>query len=251
MPGQLLWWVPNVLEGVLLIQAVRGRLFRRFPVFYAYLSYVFLESNLRLCIYFLKPGFYPKFYWYTQTVSVAVGYGVIWEIFRQSLNQYPGAARAARNVLAFVFAVIVGNTFIKALSEPDWSPARTAAELERNLRTVQVILLLMILSLLAYYVIPVGRNLKGMMLGYGFFIGMRIINLTLLFHVGVLALWRYLPAATYTVTLLIWCFTLWSYQPNPQPEFEVGIERDYELFAARTAGFLVQMRTLLVKAIRP
>ena len=169
------------------------------------------------------------------------------------MNRYPGAARMARNLLVAILAVVVGKTFLNALTGPVWSPARTTAELERNLRTVQAILLLAIVGLLAYYAIPAGRNLKGIILGYGLFIGASIVNLTLLSHLGVqfLPLWRYLPAATYTVTLLIWCFTLWSYQPNPQPEFEVGIERDYELFAARTAGFLVQMRTLLVKAIRP
>jgi len=73
MVGQVLWWTASVLEGLLLIQAVRERLFRRFPVFYGYLSLVFLESNLRFCVYFLKPGFYPKFYWYTQFLSVSVG----------------------------------------------------------------------------------------------------------------------------------------------------------------------------------
>jgi hypothetical protein len=99
----------------------------------------------------------------------------------------------------------------------------------------------------------VGRNLKGMILGYGFFIGASIVNLTLISHLGdkFQAWWQYLPATTYTVTLVIWCLTLWSYEPNPGPESQVGIERDYELLAARTTSLLVEMRGLLGKAIRP
>ena len=249
---QLLWWFPNALEGLLLIQAIKGGFFRRYPIFYSYLSYVFLESNLRLCIYMFKPGFYPKFYWYTQFLSVFLGYGVIWEIFRQALSQYPGAARMARNVLSAIFVAVVSKIFLNALTGPVWSPARTTAELERNLRTVQAILLFTIVGLLAYYAIPAGRNLKGMILGYGFFIGARIVNLTVRSHLGDQSQlwWQYVPATTYSATLLIWCSTLWSYQANPQPESEVDVERDYELLAARTTRLLVRMRALLVRAMR-
>ncbi len=253
MFGQLLWWAPNALAGVVVTQALRKGLFSRYAIFYTYLGYVFLESNLRLCIYLLKPGFYPSFYWYTQFLGVAVGYGVIWEIFRQALAQYPGAARMARNVLAAIFVVIVSKAFFNALTGPAWSPARTMAEFERNVRAVQAILLLAVVGLLAYYAIPAGRNLKGMILGYGFFIGTRVINLTLRSYLGdgFQAWWQYLPALTYFITLIIWCFTLWSYRPNPQPESEVGIERDYELLAARTSKLLTQARGHLVRGIRP
>jgi len=248
-----LLWAASALEGLLLIRAIKGGFFKRYPVFYVYLSYVLLQSLLGFCVYILKPGFYPKFYWYSQFVSVALGYGVIWEIFRQALAHYPGVARMARNVLSAVFLVVVSKTFVNTLSGPAWSPAKTTAELERNLRTVQAILLMIIVGLMIYYVIPTGRNLKGMVLGYGFFIGASVINLTLLSHLGgqFRLWWRYLPAITYSVTLIIWCFTLWSFQANPQPESEVGIERDYELLAARTTKLLMQARVHLVRAIRP
>jgi len=248
-----LLWAASALEGLLLIRAIKGGFFKRYPVFYAYLSYVLLQSLLRFCVYVLKPGFYPKLYWYTQFFSVALGYGIIWEIFRQALSQYPGAARMARNVLSIVFVTVVSKTLVNTLSGPAWSPAKTTAELERNLRTVQAILLMIIVGLMVYYVIPAGRNLKGMVLGYGFFIGTRVINLALRSHFGneFQPWWQYLPAITYSVTLLIWCFTLWSFQANPRRESAVGIERDYELLAARTTKLLMQARVHLVRAIRP
>jgi len=212
-----------------------------------------LESLLRFFVYIFEPNSYQSFYWGTQFLSVAVGCGVIWEIFRQALAQYPGAARMAKNVLSVIFVVVVSKTFLNALTGPVWSPARTTAELERNLCTVQVILLVAIVGLLAYYLIPTGRNLKGMILGYGFFIGASVVSLTLRSHLGdsFQPVWQYLPAATHSVTLLIWCFTLWSYQPNPQPESEAGIERDYELLAAQTTKLLTQARGHLVRAMRP
>jgi hypothetical protein len=181
-----------------------------------------------------------------------LGYGVIWEIFRQALAPYPGVSRMARSALSAVFIAVVSKTFANTVSGPSWSLAKTTAEFERNLRTVHAILLAIIVGLIAYYAIPTGRNVKGMILGYGLFIGTSVIRLTLHSYLGdeFQVWWRYLAAMTYLVALLIWCSTLWSYQASPQPKAEVGIERDYQLLAARTTKLLIQVRAHLVRAIR-
>jgi hypothetical protein len=249
----LLWGTGTTLEGLLLFRSIKERMFSSYPAFYVYLSYIFLESFVDSYVYLFQPARYVKFYWYTQFLSVALGYGAIWEIFRQALKHYPGAARMARSVLAIIFFLVFSKVLFGALTSPLLLLARTTAELERSFRIVQAALLMAIMSLLAYYAIPVGRNLKGMIAGYGLFIGVSVIILTLRSYLGdsFQPVWQYLPAITYYVVLLIWCFTLWSYQPNPRPEPEVGIERHYQLLAARTTGLLVQMRGLLAKAIRP
>jgi len=181
-------------------------------------------------VYIFHPGSYQNFYWNTQFVSVLLGYGVIWEIYRQALGHYPGAARMARDFLSVIFILVVSKAFFNTLSGHHvWSPATTTAELELNLRSVQAILLVALGGLLRYYAIPIGRNLRGMILGYGFFIGTSLINLSFLsrvsekFHLW----WTYLEPVSYLATLLIWCWALWSYYPNPQPEKQVFIERDY------------------------
>ncbi len=237
----------------MLLRALQGKIFTRYPIFYFYLSYVLLESLLRFYVYLSHPGFYSRFYWGTQFVSVAVGYAVIWEIYRQALRRYPGTARMAKGVLLTVFALVVSKVFVNSLTGPVWSPAKSTAELERNLRTVQGILLLAVVALLAYYAIPVGRNLKGMIVGYGFFIGTSLIHLTLRSHLGdaFQVWWQYLQPAAYALSLLIWCAALWSYQPNPQPQRAAGIEEDYELLAAETRRMLAQVRAYLARGVRP
>lgn len=96
---QVSWWGGNVLEALLVVRAIRGRFFGRYPIFYGYLSYVFAYSIAAFCIYAFRPAAYSTFYWSLQYVSVGVGYCVIWEIYRQVFKPYPGASRMTRNLL--------------------------------------------------------------------------------------------------------------------------------------------------------
>src|SRR5260370_14763009 len=74
----------------------------------------------------------------------------------------------ARIFLLGMLTVVILNVLANALANPVWSPATTLAELERDLRAIQALLLFVIVALLAYYRVPVGRNLKGISFGYGF-----------------------------------------------------------------------------------
>jgi len=253
MVTQTLWWAGNALIGLLLVRSVAGKFCTKYRWFYIYLSYVLFESIFRFCFYILSPSLFPMFYWYSQFLSVALGYGVIWEIYRQALADYPGVARLARKVLLVVFIVVVAKVLVNALSGPIWSPGKTSAELERIFRSIQAVLLVVLVGLLVYYAIPTGRNLKGMILGYGFFIGTRVISLTVHAPLGDRSQLssQYVQPFSYLVTLLIWCSTMWSYQANPRPGAEVEIERDYELVAARTIRLVAHVRAYLLRAVRP
>lgn len=253
MVTQILWWAGNALLTLLLVRSVLGRFFTKYLVFYFYLSYVLLESLLSFYVYVFNPGAYQGFYWNTQFLSVALGYCVIWEIYTQALAEYAGVARMARCLLSVIFVVVLAKVLVNTVSGSAWSLAETTAQLERNLRSIQAFLLVGILGLLVYYAIPVGRNLRGMILGYGLFIGTRMINLTVQsylleeFH-----LWsEYVQPMAYFVTLLIWCVTFWSYHPNPEPKTEIKLERDCELFAAQTAKAIGRARSYLVRTVRP
>ncbi len=250
---QTLWWSTNALEALLIVRAARGGFFRKYPIFYVYLSYVLFESLLRFFVYVFRPDLYQSVYWSSQYVSVTIGYGVIWEIFRQALANYPGAGRVARTCLLTIFILVLCKVFLNALSGPVYSPAKTSAELEGYLRVVQAFLLLAIVVLLAYYIIPMGRNLKGMILGYGFFLGLTVMHLALRSYLGdaFQRVWQHFGWVSYSVALVIWCLSLWSYHPSPAPRSKVEIERDYELLAAHTTRLLAQVRAGMVRAIRP
>ena len=93
MLAQTLWWTSNALIVFLLVRAVKGRFFTKYPVFYCYLGCVLLASFTRLYADFFEPGSYTRFYWYTEFLSIAVGYCIIWELYSKSLHSYPGVVQ--------------------------------------------------------------------------------------------------------------------------------------------------------------
>src|SRR5260370_12055466 len=226
---QILWWIGNATEAFILVRSVKGRLYGKYPAFYFYLSTVLFIELLRFATYTLQPSLHRVLYWYTEYVAATVGYAVILEIYRQALNSSPDAARIAPTFLWGVLAVVILKVMVSALSGPVWSPAATSAELERNLRTVQLLSLFGGVALLAYYRIPTGRNLKGITSGYGFYVFACVMSLAFgsLPDYALRPAWRLVQPIAFLAALFIWVGTLWSYQPDPEPETQSEIELDY------------------------
>lgn len=252
MLTQILWWAGDLLIALLLIRSLQGRFLKKYPVFYSYLVWILFSSLLSHYVYGFHPGAYQVFYWYKEFVSVSLGYCIIWEIYAQALAEYPGASRMARTVVSVSFVLALASVIAHMFNNSIWSLAETTAVLERNWRTPQAVLLIGIVGLLAYYAIPIGRNLKGLILGYGFVVGTSIINLTLRAHFGKAfqPWWHYLGPLAYIGSLFMWTVALWTYHPNPRPKAEVTLERDYELISVQTARALARARHALLRAVR-
>ena len=236
----------------MLARAVASKWFSKYPFFFVYLAFVFLQEVFLIGIYLYKPKYYPTSYWYGEFFSLAMGCGVVWEIFRLVLGRYPGAGRMARNVLLFALIMV----FTKALDNA-WNGSApwpsTALALERNLRALQGLSLVVLAALCAYYAIPLGRNVKGLFIGYGLFVATTMMTLTLRTWLGgkFQAAWVFLQPFFYAGVLGIWCAALWKYEPGPLPEAQPKLEVDYQSLAFATKKKLHQARALLGKATRP
>jgi hypothetical protein len=253
MLGQAIWWGCVALEFVLLVRGVRGRLLARFPVFYAYILFVSLQSLLRFSVYHWHPHLYLPVYWITQWLGILIGCGVVFEIYRVGLRAFPGTARMARNFLALVFILVSTKAIVDTSNDPRWWLLATNRELEHALRTVEALAIVALVALFLFYSIPFGRNLRGILLGYGLFIGQSVLWLTLA-SAGVENRHRILfslQPASYFVVLGIWLAHLWSYAPNPEPKKAVQLEAQYQRVAAATSQRFRDVRGYLAKAVRP
>jgi hypothetical protein len=247
------WVVGLILEALLLFRAAREGFLRKYAMFYLYLGCVLVQSFSLLIIYLVRPTYYKPFYWYAEFLSVVLGCGVVWGIYRQALCRFLGAARMARNVLLFILVMVLSKLLVNTWNGTVWWPSGTVIALERDFRAVQAVLLIGFVIVIALYRIPLGQNLWGILLGYGLFIGTNVIILALRVLLGdsFQAAWLYVQPLSYLIVLCIWCITLWSYNAVPLPEAEPRIERDYQLLAAATRKGLLHILAFLGRAIRP
>lgn len=252
MITQVLWWAGIALIVLLLFRGVSEKLLARYPFFYGYQVFFILRSLLCFYFYVARPETYQRFYWYSEFLSVAVEYLVIWEIYAQTLAGYAGAARMARRLLSLVFVVVMAKALITAVSGSVWLRADATAEVEVYLRSVQAFLLLGVLAVLAYYEIPIRRNLRGMILGYCLFVGTRVISLALRMKLGeeFQLWWQYLQQTAYCVTAAIWVMGLWSYAPQSEPEQGSALERDYDHLVTEASRAVARARIYLMRAVR-
>jgi len=252
MLGLTIWWSGIALESFLLVRGFASGLWARYPVFYAYISFVWLQSLLRFSIFHLRPQQYEPVYWITEWLGILIGCGVVFEIYRVALAAYPGTARMARNLLGFVFVLAFTKAFVDTWNDPQWWLIATAMDLERLLRTMQGLAILALVVLFLFYAIPFGRNLRGIFLGYGVFVGLSVIQLTFVADSSsrFQSFWWYASPGSYFIVLGLWMVHLWSYLPNPEPKGAVRLEEQYQRVAAATAQRLREARGYLAKAVR-
>ena len=253
MDTNLIWLSVIALETAVLVRGLMAALLKKYPLFYAYMGCVLLIEVLRVGCYRVSPNFYPAFYWHTELVTIAASYAVIFEIFRQALRYNPGVARVSQRLLLIVFVIAISYAATDLLHGGFASMARATADLGRYLLYVKGALLLVMLWLFGRYRISFGRNLLGLTVGYSLVVGLDVINLALLSspgHEASIGLKKLLPV-TYLVTLIIWCASLWSSQPEPLPPPESAIDRDYALLAAKTRAALAHLSTRAGRTLRP
>lgn len=211
MLTQVIWWSGILLEVLLLVRGVRAGWMARFPVFYSYHVFILAEAVVLFALYLRSFQLYSTVYWTCEWIGVILGSLILLEIYRVALTQYPGTARMARNLLGFVLAMAVAKALVGHSYGAVWWPAKTYAELERNLRVVQVFAVLAIVVVMLTYAVPRGRHLKGILLGYGLYVGVVVVLLSLEAYFGdsFQPLSTYVQPVFYDVALCIWIVALW------------------------------------------
>ena len=248
-----LWLTCLGLEALLLVRAVQGGALKYHRFFYLYLTCILVRDVSLVPVYYLWPKNYGYAYWYSQFLIVVLGCGVVWEVYKLALAPYPGAARMARNTLSFLFILATSRIFVKAWNSPRWIPGSTTLETERDLRVIQLALLIGLAVLFAYYAIPLRRNLKGIIYGFSLFVAASLIHLTFGNYLGdkFRFIWPYCQPLAFIFVLLIWCKTLWSYETTPELETNSHFEVAYQSLASGTKRQLRAAQSHILKAIRP
>ena len=250
---QLIWWVGIALECLLLVRGLLGKWAARHRIFYLYVLFVLSQSVLRFVTLHQSHRLYFRVYWITEFLGVIVGSAIVFEIYKLGLAAYPGVARMARNSLFFIFILAFTKACVDASSDPQWWPVASIVDLERYARIVQAFAIGALVLLFAIYAVPFGRNLRGIIVGYGVYVTASIVTLKFAAaETGPFAdFWHFLVPVSYLFTLILWTVHLWSFQPQPAPAAATRLEHDYQKAAAATRRRLQEARGYLGKATQP
>jgi hypothetical protein len=248
--SSLLWWGGIVLLAFALGRMTRAHLLTRYPFFSVYLAAVFCRSPVLLCLRPVTSDGYRAGYWISEFVCAMLAFGVTWEIYARTLAPYPGVRRMARTLMRILLAVMGAKAAVEICGSPLHNMGSTVLEFERDLRVVQMLLLLGLLGLVAHYALPMGKNVLSIMVGYGLYLGVRVVLLTVLAHAGLdyNAAISLMLQAGWNLTVVIWCIGMWSYSGVPAPNQRV--ECDYERASERTIRAMGQLRSHLVHSWR-
>jgi hypothetical protein len=250
MISNLILPIGIVLELILVIRGVQQGLIRRYPAFYSYVGFVLASDLLVYAIRYNKHA-YLYFYWITDFAGLLLGCLVFFEFYRVALKPYPGTARMARALLFVVFLLAVAKMVVTLVNFPEWWFYARPAEIEGVLRVCQLLAILALTLLFVFYSIPFGRNLRGILIGYGFFVSWSVFVLALV-AAGVAnshSWWSYTYSISYVLSVVVWTVSLWSYQPNPVPDRSLPIEQEYQRVAAATHRRFQTARGYLTKAV--
>jgi hypothetical protein len=249
-----IWYGGLLFEAVLLMRGFFSALLRKYPLFYSYIFVVFASEVLRMVAHRWQPGIYNEVYWITQFIALIGGSAVMFEVYQIGLASFPGTARIARNILFLVFALLLAKSIAIASPGGLWAwITQTPVDLERDLRSVQAIALIALVGLFRAYAIPVDRNLKGILVGYGLFVASGVVQLAAVsrWWTGAQNLWSYAQPLCYLLVLGVWVNALWSYQPAAARTSSAGAAMDYEIVASTTRRRFQKAYSELLKSVRP
>ena len=245
------WFSGEALLLVLIYRAWHNAFAHRYRLFCGYLLFVCLSEALRsYLLAFGSPLSYSIAYWVTEFATALIGFGVIWEIYRQAFIAFGGVRRLARLVLCSLTTMVFLKTAVALALDPVHRLGPTTLELIRNLQVVQALFLLGLGLLMTIYDVPLNRNVRSMLSGYGIYVGSMIIIRTAQSVWGSAdnLWWAVAKQLAFCTTLLAWCIGLWVNSRNPVPDMR--LERDYERISGQTLRAFGQLREHLIQSWR-
>jgi hypothetical protein len=242
-----LWLITLGLKGCLVGLSLRRGLFARFPGFFSYLTLSTSLGFLRLYTYTFSRSAHLELYWWTQFLILASEFIVIWEIFSLSLRHYPGVRKFARMSVTAAFSLVAVQFIASSLTGQF---AKGVMGLERNMRAVEVALLIPLVLLAMYYGLRLGRNLTGLILGYGLYTTSNMVALYLHTALGPGSqIWlNPFRGMCEIFTVLIWLTALRTFYPAPAPAAQL-LEEDYAAVAARTSQLIARARAQIARML--
>jgi hypothetical protein len=167
-----LWIAHPILQIAVVIAMYRGKVQRRFPVFFAYLISEIAMFSISFPV-FLSGSYTAFFYshWILSTISLTIGFFVIREVFIDILKPFHALRDLGGMIFAWAgFVMLLVAAVMAAASPASASPiVEAVTTLQRCVRLIQCGLICFLLIFARYLGVSRKQQSFGIMLGFGGF----------------------------------------------------------------------------------
>ena len=217
-----LWLAPHVFQIAIFAVMIRRRLYRDYPVFFSYLLY---EAILGFSLFALdhnpnvSPAQYWQFDWFGSVGSIALRFGLIWEIFSHVFDPYPALCAFGKMVFRWSALVLVVVAIAVALYSPAPDVPRILSGVyvvDRTISIIQCGLLLFLFLFSSYFGLSWRSYVLGIAIGLGFYSVVHLATSSIWMRAGPFNgsyIIDFVTMATFHCCVLIWFFYLVSQEP--------------------------------------
>ncbi len=252
--ASLHWAVGLLLEGVVCVLAVRRNLFRRLPLFTAYLVLLLLNEVIRaipLRLFGLSSPQYFWSYWTTEGGLLVARGAVIVEISFRVLGPYRGVWRLCQGFLITLGVILIFTAAVTARASA-WYVPYLVLSVDRGLELSIVGLLLFALLFCRYYGVQVDRMIARIALGLSFYSLAQVANNTFFREAAtnLFPWWEQVRLISFEVAIVVWIAALWKPVPMAQPAPQLLEPGVYEVVSSQVSGRLRELNARLEEMLR-
>jgi hypothetical protein len=210
----------TITLALVILRGIWTGLWKTYPLFYAQMACSLIATLSDIWIWWRHPAAYGWWYWDAQFTTMVAACANLVEVIRHGLAKCQGAMRFAEGIRYALYAAVAGFAFAYIEQLNEWRSVLRFVALERDFRAVQALLVMALVGGIFYFGVPLGRNVKGILVGYGIYVGASLVTLAVESHFPAhfLGIWNQMQPLAYNFTLLVYLISLWHYSPAPSPQ---------------------------------
>lgn len=220
-----LWFVAPIINAVVVCRLLHDRRLRfRYRLFALCTAVSMTITVFLLVLYRFFPLLtYAKAYYPLQMLTECFTCASLAEVCQRAFVEH-GMTRTFGKICQGLLASVAAVLAVGALIEKNTPTIQPLMLLLRNMVTLETILAALIVAGILYFGVPLNRNLKGLVLGWGVTIGGELVAYSvsaalprsnvLDILVDAITLFHALAAA------VIWLVSFWNYHPDPVIDVE-------------------------------
>jgi hypothetical protein len=207
--GYVIWVAGTLMQLVIALRMFTRRLYREFPVFFAYtVFHVMLSAILALSLHYSESLYFAA-YWISMTVDAPLSLAVIQEIFSALFKPYPGLQKLGHLLFQWAVLLLIAVSVIAAVTAPGSDANRLAAGLavmHRSLATVEAGLFVFLFLFCRFFGLNWRDYAFGIATGFGLFAAVFLGASALKTYFGALAdpVYALVQTAAYDCATMIW-----------------------------------------------